>query len=245
MKEWISGRNPVFEVLGANRRKAHRLRLADGVQEKGRLEEILTICRQRKLPVERVPRHQLDSLQSNHQGVALEAGEYPYVTLPDLLEAAQRKGEAPFLLVLDALQDPQNFGTLLRTAETVGVHGVLLPFRRTATVTPAVVHASSGACEHLLIAQVNLAQALKTLKDAGVWVMGLEATPEAQTIDQVNLDGPLALVVGSEAEGMHSLVRSTCDLLLQLPMKGQVGSLNAAVAGSIALFFAWQRRGYS
>jgi 23S rRNA (guanosine2251-2'-O)-methyltransferase len=245
VKEWVSGRNPVYELLRAGRRKAFRLRLADGIQEKGRLEQILVWCRQRKIAVDRVPRAQLDSLGTNHQGVAVEAGDYPYVALPDLLEAADARGEPPFLLVLDALQDPQNLGALLRTAESVGVHGVLLPLRRTALVTPAVVHASSGACEHLLIAQANLAQALQSLKERGVWVMGLEGSQEAQPIDRVDLRGPLALVVGSEGEGMRSLVRSSCDVLLRLPMKGQIESLNAAVAGSIALYFAWQARGYT
>jgi 23S rRNA (guanosine2251-2'-O)-methyltransferase len=135
-------------------------------------------------------------------------------------------------------------GTLLRTAEIVGVHGVLLPLRHTVTVTPAVVHASSGASEHLLIAQSNLSQALETLKREDVWVVGLEGSSQALLPDQVRLDGPLALVVGSEGEGMRSLVRASCDLLMRLPMRGQIESLNAAVAGSVALYLAWQARGW-
>jgi len=244
MREWISGRNPVFEALSAGRRHFFRLRIAEGVHETGRVQEIISLCRLRKLPVERVSRLQLDNLAPGNQGIALETSDYPYSNLPDVLELAAARGEPPLILILDTLQDPQNLGTLLRTAEVTGVHGVLLPFRRTATVTPAVVHASSGASEHLLVVQVNLAQAIASLKETGVWVIGLESGSEALPPEQVRLDGALALVVGSEAEGMRSLVRASCDLLLHLPMRGNINSLNAAVAGSIALYLAWQARGF-
>lgn len=244
MREWITGRNPVFEVLRARRRQPFRLWIAEGVQEKARLSEILRQASERKLPVERVPRARLDGLAPGHQGVALEASGYPYVALADIQERAITLGEPLFLLILDTLQDPQNLGTLLRTSEAMGVHGVLLPLRRTVVVTPAVVHASSGASEHLLIAQGNLAQAIEVLKTAGAWVVGLEDRPEAVIPGDVPLNGPLTLVVGSEGEGMRHLVRDSCDLLLRLPMRGQIDSLNAAVAGSIALYLAWQARGY-
>jgi len=148
------------------------------------------------------------------------------------------------VLILDVIQDPQNLGTLIRTAEGVGVHGVLLPFRHTASVTPAVVNASSGACEHLLVTQVNLAQAIQQLKEENIWIVGLDAGLEAQPLKKVRLDGPLALVIGGEGGGMRPLVRKSCDMLLRLPMRGKVESLNAAVAGSIALYFAWQKRDF-
>ncbi len=244
MREWITGRNPVFEVLRSGRRQLFRLLFAEGVQDKGRLAEIVRLSAGYQLPVERVPRSRLDSLATGHQGVALEASGYPYSTLPDILEQAKKKQEPPFVLILDTLQDPQNLGTLLRTAVAVGVHGVILPLRRTVTVTPAVVNASSGASEYLNIAQSNLAHSIAELKDSGVWVVGLEDSPEANYPDQVRLEGPLALVVGSEGEGMRSLVRDSCDLLLRLPMRGQIDSLNAAVAGSVALYLAWQARQY-
>jgi 23S rRNA (guanosine2251-2'-O)-methyltransferase len=244
MPEWICGRNPIFETLRASRRQFFRLLVAEGVQEKGRLVEILDLCKARKVLVERVLRGRLDALADNHQGVALEASGYPYVALPDILDRAQERGEPPFLLLLDALQDPQNLGTLLRTADAVGVHGVLLPLRHTVSVTPAVVHASSGACEHLLIAQANLAQAVSTLKQANIWVVGLVSDPKTEPIDPANLDGPLALVVGSEGQGLRPLVRDSCDLLRRLPMRGEVASLNASVAGSVALYMVWQARGY-
>lgn len=242
MKEWVYGRNAVYETLRARRRQPFRLRLAQGVEERGRLAEIVKLGAERRLPVERVPRASLDQLSNGHQGVALEVSPYIYSDLPSILKIAEKSGEAPFILLLDALQDPQNLGALLRTAEAVGVHGVLLPLRQAATVTSAVVNASAGACEHLRVAQMNLAQAITTLKEAGVWVIGLDAGQGAQPPEKVRLDGPLALVVGSEGSGMRELVRKSCDVLLRLPMRGQVASLNAAAAGSIALYLALQAR---
>lgn len=245
MREWISGRNAVYETLRAGRRRVFRLRLAQGVQEKDRLREIIQLCEQKRLPLEWVVRQQLDELGSGHQGVALEVSSYPYCALQDILARVEELSEPAFILILDTLQDPQNLGSLLRTAECVGVHGVLLPLRHTVTVTPAVVNASSGASEHLLIAQANLAQAIKVLKEAGIWVIGLESGAQAQPVGQVRLDGPLALVVGSEGQGMRSLTREACDVLMSLPMRGRVESLNAAVAGSVALYLAWQARRFA
>lgn len=246
MKEWIVGRNPVYETLRARRRAFYRLLVATGVDEKGRIGDILRLAGSRKVAVTRAPRQQLDSLargEESHQGVALEVSEYPYVALADILERAQQRQEPPFLLALDLLQNPQNLGTLFRTAEAVGVHGVLIPPRRAAGVTPSVVHASAGASEHLLVAQVNLAQAFETLKrDAQAWVMGLDGGPQAQPYDSVRLDGPLVLVVGSEGEGLRDLVRRSCDALLRLPMQGSIESLNAAVAGSVILYKALSDR---
>jgi len=245
MREWITGRNPVYEVLRAGRRSAHRLLFAEGMQVKGRLGEILELCQRNNVECTPVPRLRLDSLAPGNQGVALEAGAYPYSGLADILSLADERGEPLFVLLLDALQDPQNLGALLRSAEIVGVHGVVLPHRRAASVTPAVVNASSGASEHLLIAQANLAQTIKALKEQGAWVVGLESRPAAKGPADVRLDGPLALVVGSEGAGMRPLVRESCDFLLRLPMRGRVESLNAAVAGSVALYLAWQRRGFA
>jgi 23S rRNA (guanosine2251-2'-O)-methyltransferase len=245
MKEWLYGRNAVYESLRARRRQFFRLKLARGVEEKGNLAEILRTASAIKIPVERVERASLDTLGKGHQGVALEASGYPYSVIDDILHLADSRGEAAFILILDVLQDPQNLGTLLRTAEAVGIHGVLLPFRHTATVTPAVVNSSSGATEHLRIVQVNLAQAIQELKKENIWVIGLDAGSEAQSFNKVNLAGPLALVVGGEGGGMRELVRKSCDVLMRLPMRGKVESLNAAMAGSVALYFAWQKRGFS
>jgi 23S rRNA (guanosine2251-2'-O)-methyltransferase len=243
MKEFIYSRNAVYETLRANRREIFRFQIAEGAQEKGRLEEILRMATERKIPVERVPRLRLDKLHSNHQGIAAEVGPYPYSDLVEILEYAQGKGELPLILILDALQDPQNFGTLLRTAEGIGVHGVIIPLAHTVEVTPAVVNASSGASEHLLIAQSNLSQAMDALKDSDVWIVGLdqEGEPISEKTDR-HLRGALGLVVGSEGEGLRELTRKKCDIILKLPMRGKVESLNAAVAGSVALYLAYLAR---
>lgn len=244
MREWIYGRNPVYEALRAGRRQAFRLYLAQGAQGKGRLDEIVHWCDKQHIPVERVARQKLDGIATNHQGVALETTTFEYVALQDIMDIAEERAEPSFILILDALQDPQNLGTLIRTAEITGVHGILLPLRHTAGVTPAVAAASSGACEHILVSQVNLAQAIEALKESGVWVVGLEGGAAGQPPGKLRLDGPIALVVGSEGQGMRPLVRNSCDLLLQIPMRGKIESLNAAVAGSIALYWVWQARGF-
>lgn len=245
MREWIYGRNSVYEALQAQRRQSFRLHVAQGVQIKGKLETILQIARHRKIPIESVPRQALDRLAEGHQGIALEVSGYPYSTLLDILDLAATQNEAPFILILDTLQDPQNLGALLRTAEITGVHGVLLPLARTATITPAVVNASAGASEHILVAQANLAQSIVQLKEADIWVVGMDCGPEAKPPSEVRLDGGLALVVGSEGQGMRGLVRNSCDILMCLPMRGKIESLNAAIAGSIGLYLAWQARNYS
>lgn len=189
-----------------------------------------------------VPRATLDRVAAGNQGIAAEVDPYPYGSLADILERARDSGEQPFVLLLDALQDPQNFGTLLRTAEAVGVHGVIIPGHHSVGITSAVVSASSGASEHLLVAVENLARAIEILKQEGVWIIGLENDPRAAVLEATTLGGALGLVVGSEGEGMRRLVRERCDLLVRIPMRGRVESLNAAVAGSIALYAAWSAR---
>lgn len=242
MKEWITGRNPVFEVLRAHRRHFFQLLISRGSFQRGRIPEILSLAVGCGLQPRHVPRMHLDSMIDNHHGVALQASAYPYSSIPDILNEAGFRHEPHFILILDTLQDPQNLGTLLRTAEACGIHGVILPMRRSAGVTPAVVQSSSGASEHLLIATANLAQAITTLKKAGVWVAGLEHNPQATPIDKARLDGPLALVVGSEGEGLHDLIRRSCDFIFTIPIEGKIGSLNASVAGSIALYMTKQYR---
>ena len=245
MNELLYGRNAVREALRARRRQLHRLTLSSGVQETGVIAEIVKLAEAARVPVQRVERQLLDKQlrDANHQGVLLETGPSPYVELEDCLELAAKRGQPPLLLLLDHLQDPQNIGTLLRTAEVVGVHGVALPGRRAAEITPAVVNASSGATEHLSIVVIgNLVQTIAELQKAGVWVAGLEDDERAQDLDSADLNMPLALVVGAEGPGLARLVRERCDFLVRLPMVGQIASLNAAVAGSIALYAAWRQR---
>lgn len=245
MREILYGRQPVRETLRAGRRQMFKLLLASGLQPSGIVDEILALVRGRHIPIQEVGRQDLDKLgdQVNHQGLAAEVSGYPYVDPDVLLAVARKAGHQPFLLLLDHMQDPQNLGSLLRTAETAGAHGVVLPSRRATGVTPAAVRASAGAAEHLAVAQVpNLVQVMEWLKDEGVWLAGLEALPTARLYTQVDLRGPLGLVVGSEGEGLARLVRERCDYLIRLPVHGQVGSLNAAVAGAVALYEVARQR---
>ena len=216
------------EALRAGRRRVHRLLVAHGSRPF-----------ETRVPIEQVDRHRLDALVgSHHQGVVAEADPYPYATLADLA------GDTPFLLVLDSLQDPQNFGTLLRTALAVGVSGILIPEHRAVAVTPAVSNASAGAVEHLRVARVtNLTRALQQLKSHNVWVYGL-AVDGPTAYWAADLRGSAAIVVGSEGNGLSRLVRETCDLLLRIPMQPDaIESLNASVAGSLVLYEAFRQRG--
>jgi 23S rRNA (guanosine2251-2'-O)-methyltransferase len=240
--ELLYGRHAVLESLRAGRRKVHRVYLAAGAKQTGSLAEILTLAQRCGCPAVEGPRQTFERAGPvNHQGVLAETGPYPYVNLDDILPEPQ--DTAPLYLVLDHLQDVQNVGTLLRTAEAMAVKAILLPGRRAAEITPAVVNASAGAVEHLQVALTgNLVQALDQLKGAGVWVAGLEARREAIPLERADLTGPLALVVGAEGVGLARLVRERCDWLLAIPMHGRVTSLNVAVAGSVALVAARQAR---
>jgi len=242
MKEFIYSRNAVYETLRAKRRQVFSIEIAEGAQEKGKIEQILKLAKEQKSKISRAPRGKLDKIHENHQGVIAEVGAYPYVNVIDILERARQKSELPFVLILDSLQDPQNFGTLLRTAEAVGVHGIVIPLARTVEVTPAVVNASSGASEHLLIAQSNLSQAIDSLKDAETWIVGLDQHGVQMEAGSRHLRGAVGLVVGSEGEGLRELTRKKCDILLKLPMRGEIESLNAAVAGSVSLYLAYLAR---
>jgi len=240
MKEYIYSRNAVYEALRARRRQIFSIDIAEGVQDKGKIDEIFKLAQQQKIRVNRVPRPKLDKVHQNNQGVIAEVSSYPYSDVIEILDHA--KGEMPFVLMLDSLQDPQNFGTLIRTAEALGVHGVVIPTARSVEVTPAVVNASSGASEHMLIAQANLSQTIDALKANDIWVVGLDQAGVEVEAGSRHLKGALGLVVGSEGEGLHDLVRKKCDIVLKLPMKGQIESLNAAVAGSVALYLAYLNR---
>lgn len=245
--EILYGRNPILESLRASRRSPQRLLLAENIRERGPVAQIVKLARRNGASVQRISKHQLAQTVGHrqHQGMALETSDYHYAAVNDMLAAAAQAQEAPFLLILDLLQDPQNVGTLLRTAEIVGVHGVILQERRAVGISPAVVNASSGAAEHLLVAQVaNLTHIMRQLKENDLWIYGLEGTPEAKLYTGQNLSGAIALVVGSEGDGLRRLVRETCDVLVRLPMRGRTESLNAAVAGSIALYAVWQSRGF-
>ena len=213
--------------------------------EKGTLQAIVSHARQVGIPIRSVERNTLNSQLggANHQGVALETSSYPFVDLEDCLDIAQKHAEQVLLVLLDHVQDPQNIGTLLRTAEVCGVHGIILPSRRSAGITPAVVNTSSGASEHLHIVNGgNLGQTIRTLQQNDVWIVGVENDSRATEFDRTDLNLPLGLVFGAEGSGLSRLTRERCDFLVRLPMRGQVSSLNVAVAGSIVLYAAWRQR---
>lgn len=244
MRELIYGRNAVREVLRANRRQAYKLLVAEGVNERGALAESLALAETRHIPVERVARRRLDRISDAHQGVAVEADPYPYINLEDILDVAVQRSEPPLILILDIIQNPQNLGTLLRSAEAMGVHGVILPQRRGVEVTLAVVNASSGASEHMHIARVvNIVRTMGELKQHDVWIAGLEHKG-ADSVDfwSADLSSALALVVGNESDGMRRLVRQTCDYLIRIPMRGHIESLNASIAASIVLYEVLRQR---
>ncbi len=247
MAETITRRNAVLEALRGRRREIYRLWLQKGADKKT-LRPILVEARARGVRRETADKNRLTQLaqDSKHQGVVLETGPYLYSDVAEMLALAEERGERPFLLLLDLLHGPQNIGSLLRTAEIVGVHGVIMQDRRAPEITPSVVQYSAGATEHLLIAQVtNLVTTMKRLQAENVWLVGLDLAEGAQSLPEVDLDMPIGIVVGHEGQGMRRLVRQTCDIRLHLPQRGRVESLNAAVAGSILLYQAWQARGFA
>jgi 23S rRNA (guanosine2251-2'-O)-methyltransferase len=240
--EYLYRRNTVLEALRGSRRDIHRLWVERGGKD---FQPFYKAARQRQVPVEESHKNRLSQLagDSSHQGVVLEVGPYLYSSVEEILALAERRGERPFLLLLDLLHGPQNIGALLRAAEACGVHGVILQDRRAPDITPNVAIFSAGAAEHLLIAQVtNLVQTIEQLKAADIWVAGLDLDKSAQPLGQIDLDLALAVVVGHEGQGLRRLVREKCDFLIYLPMRGRVDSLNAATAGSILLYAAWQAR---
>ena len=213
-------------------------------QRRNALEQLVLHATRLRIPIVEVEGGSLTAIAGfdGHQGVALVVEPREFATLGDILARAEERGEPPFVLVLDSLEDPQNVGTLLRSAEAAGVHGIVFPTRRQAPLSPAAVKASAGAVEHLLLCPVDdLAGALADLHAKGLRVAGSEADAPL-TARQTDLRGPLAIVIGSEGQGLGPAVRKRCDLFMRIPMRGSIGSLNAAVAGSILLFEAVAQR---
>lgn len=247
MSDLIYGRHPVLEALQSGQ-MLDELLLAEGVRLEGPLAEIAKLARERGLPLKHLPRAALDRLVgrgeggvANHQGVAARSAGFAYSDLHSILARAIRAGEPPLILVLDTIQDVHNLGSLIRSAEAVGAHGALIAERGAAGVTAAVQKASAGAVAHLPVARTDLVTALDQLRQRGVRVVGLDGEAPT-TLAEADLNGPLALVVGSEGQGLSKAVARRCDALVRLPMRGRVGSLNAAVAGSVALYEVLRQR---
>ncbi|MEI6564508.1 MAG: 23S rRNA (guanosine(2251)-2'-O)-methyltransferase RlmB [bacterium] len=244
--EIVYGRQPVCELLRAGRRDVKRLLMANNVRRSSAaIVQFLKLAEKRSLDIQPVALFELDRFcrSGNHQGVAAVVADYPYVDLPALLEGAGARKLPVLLLLVDHVQDPQNLGSMIRSADAAGVNGVIIPKHRAASVTPAVVRASAGATEHVAVAQVvNLHQAMLSLKEEGIRLVGLEGSNTAIPYEEADLTGPVGVVVGSEEEGLGKLIRETCDVVIRLPMRGHVGSLNAAVAAAIAMFEVRRRQ---
>lgn len=239
--EIIGGKNPVLEALRADR-DVNKIWIAEGVQKKG-LTELLQLAKEKGVLVQFVPKKKIDSLtDSNHQGIAAAVAAYNYAELDDLFEAAAGRSEDPFFLILDELEDPHNLGSIMRTADAIGVHGLIIPKRRAVGLTAVVAKASTGAIEHVPVVRVNnLSQTVDELKKRGVWIAGTDAK---ESVDYRKMDAnlPLAVIIGSEGKGMSRLLREKCDFLYQLPMVGHVTSLNASVAASLLMYEVYRKR---
>ena len=235
----LSGRNPIREAIKSGR-DIEKLLVAKG-DLSGTAKEIISMARDRHIPIQTVDRSRLDEITKNHQGMLAFASAYRYYDVEDMLAEAQEKNEAPFLIVLDGVTDPQNLGAIIRTAACVGAHGVIVPERRAVGLTPSAVKASAGAIETVKVARVtNLTRTLEMLKKQGVWLYA--ADMDGEDYRKVSFSGPMALIVGAEGEGVSRLVLEACDYKVSLPMRGGVGSLNASVAAGILMYAALNGR---
>jgi len=241
MSEWIIGKNPVLEALRAER-DINKIWIAEG-SNKGQMQQVIQLAKQAGVIVQYVPKQKLDqTVSGNHQGVAASVAAYQYAELEDLFQAAANKNEDPFFLILDEIEDPHNLGSILRTADASGVHGVIIPKRRAVGLTAAVAKASTGAIEHVPVARVtNLARTIEELKEKGVWIVGTDAKGK-QDFRQMDGTMPLAIVIGSEGKGIGRLISEKCDFLVRLPMAGKVTSLNASVAASLLMYEVYRKR---
>lgn len=238
--EMIAGKNPVLEALRAGR-EINKLWIAEGVKKTG-VQELMDLAKEQGVLVQFVPKQKVDKLAENHQGIVASVAAYDYAELDDLFNAAKAKNEDPFFLILDELEDPHNLGSIMRTADAIGAHGIIIPKRRAVGLTAVVAKASTGAIEHVPVVRVtNLAQTVDELKDRGVWIAGTDAKGSA---DYRKMDAtlPLALIIGSEGKGMSRLLKDKCDFLYHLPMVGHVTSLNASVAAALLMYEVYRKR---
>ncbi len=241
-EEFIEGRNPVIEALKSNR-TIEKLFIAKGDIE-GSIKIIISKAKEKGIVIQEMDKKGLDnmSVTKNHQGVIARVSPFEYSTIEDILETAKEKEEDPFVIILDEIEDPHNLGSIIRTANACGAHGIIIPKRRSASVTQTVLKVSAGAAEGIKIAKVtNLNQTIKELKDNGLWIIGTDMDGEA--CYSANLKGPVGLVVGSEGKGISKLVKQNCDLIVKIPMKGTINSLNASVAGGIIIYEILRQRG--
>ncbi|WP_077623946.1 23S rRNA (guanosine(2251)-2'-O)-methyltransferase RlmB [Sediminibacillus massiliensis] len=240
-EEWIIGKNPVTEALKSGR-SINKVWISDQLQRQS-AQKIQSLAKQAGTTVQQVPKRKIDQMvEGNHQGVAAAVAAYEYSDLDDLFKVAEERGEAPFFMILDEIEDPHNLGSILRTADAVGVHGVIIPKRRSVGLTATVAKTSAGAIEYIPVARVtNIAHTIDELKERNVWIVGTAADGSE---DYRELDGgmPIALVIGNEGKGMSRLVKDKCDWTVRLAMKGKVTSLNASVAASLLMYEVFRKR---
>ncbi|WP_277674244.1 23S rRNA (guanosine(2251)-2'-O)-methyltransferase RlmB [Piscibacillus halophilus] len=239
-EEWIMGRNPVMEALKSGR-PINKVFVLESMEGRAQ-SSIFKLAKQQNVLVQKVPKHKLDQIADHHQGVAASVAAYEYAEIDDLFAKAKEKGESPFFILLDELEDPRNLGSIMRTADAVGAHGIIIPKRRSVQLTQTVAKASTGAIEYIPVARVtNMNQTIEQLKEEGVWVVGTDAKGK-HDYREIDYDLPIAVVIGSEGKGISRLVLKNCDWLVRLPMRGQVTSLNASISASLLMYEVYRSR---
>ncbi|RAK16724.1 23S rRNA (guanosine2251-2'-O)-methyltransferase [Anoxybacillus vitaminiphilus] len=239
--DFIIGKNPVVEALKSER-DINKIWISE-TSQRGTMQQIIQLAKQKGVVVQYVPKKKMDQIvEGNHQGVIAQVASYKYYDIDELFRRANEKNEQPFFLILDELEDPHNLGSIIRTADAAGAHGIIIPKRRSVGLTATVAKASTGAIEYIPVARVtNLARTIDELKERGIWIVGTDAQGSD---DYRSLDGtlPLALVIGSEGKGIGRLILEKCDFLIRLPMKGKVTSLNASVAAGLLMYEVYRKR---
>lgn len=236
----IAGRNAVMELLKSDR-DINKIFIQRG-EKHGSINEIIARAKEKKIVLVEVDREKLDFMAENHQGVVATVPPYDYCEVEDILDYAKEKGEDPFIVILDGIEDPHNLGSIIRTAETAGVHGIIIPKRRNVAVNATVAKTSAGATAYVKLARVNnLNETIRKLKDEGLWVIGTDGEAKTEYYNQ-DLKGPIAIVIGSEGFGMSKLVKENTDILIKIPMKGQITSLNASVSAGIIMYEVVKQR---
>lgn len=243
-EDLVEGRNAVIEALKSDNGKTIEQIFVAGRNVSGSLKVIIAMAKEKNIIIKKVDRKKLDRISEtgNHQGVIAQVTPYKYFELEDILEYARRKGELPFIVILDEIEDPHNFGSIIRTAEICGVHGIIIPRRRNVGVTPAVYKSSAGAVEYMRICKVaNLNNTIQKLKEKNIWVYGADMSGQSYCFD-VDFKGAVALVIGSEGKGISKSIKEKCDILVKIPMQGNIASLNASVAGGILMYEILKQR---
>lgn len=240
-EEFIIGRNPVLEALKSER-DINKIWIAEGSQ-KGSMGQVINLAKEKNVLTQIVPKKKIDAMVDGiHQGVVAAVAAYQYAELDDLFNLAAKRNETPFFLILDELEDPHNLGSIMRTADATGAHGIIIPKRRAVGLTATVAKASTGAIEYIPVARVtNLARTIEELKERGLWIVGTDAKGSD---DYRNLDGAMAIgiIIGSEGKGMSRILKEKCDFLIHMPMVGKVTSLNASVAAGLLMYEVYRKR---